>query len=65
MSECITHQATAEELEALEKKLGPIKKGPPPKGGMLGYWQQMNRPHKVVPRTAAQAIKSKMEWLEE
>ena len=26
MSECITHQATAEELEALEKKLGPIKK---------------------------------------
>jgi hypothetical protein len=32
---------------------------------MPGYWQQMNRPHKVVPRTAAQAIKQKMEWLEE
>lgn len=27
MSECITRQATPAELEALERKLGPIKHG--------------------------------------
>lgn len=51
MSECTTRKATPNELAALEKELGPVKKTKPPKGGMIGFWQQMNRPHKVVPRT--------------
>lgn len=64
-SECITRKATPDELAILEKELGPVKKNKQPKGGMLGYWQQMNRPHKVVPRTAAQIIEPTMDWLDD
>lgn len=65
MSECITRQATPAELAALEKELGPVKHGVKPKGnGLAGYWQQMKRPHKVVPRTAAQITKIDMPWLD-
>lgn len=65
MSKCITRKATPDELAILEKELGPVKKNKQLKGGMLGYWQQMNRPHKVVPRTAAQIIEPTMDWLDE
>ena len=47
-SGCKTRQATAAELEELDRELGPVDKTS--KRTQHGYDEQLLRPHRVVPR---------------